>query len=374
MRPEKAISLNVKRIRTSRGMSQTATAKAAGISRQAFIDIENGKTKEPRVGNLQAIAETFGVQIMDLLAKPPKLSTVRFRSNSIKTEKDKAKREQHLIEAAYWLNNFNFLQSAVGDKKEYKFKSILTEANKSKTNRPVIATELAREALGLRENEPIGDIVGLMESAGIKIKLRDFDLKNFFGFSISESDGGPAIMVNSKEDITIERQIFTVAHELGHLILHPQAYNLTKTQESNREESEADLFAAYFLMPQSAFEKKLNESYGLAFVERVLHIKRFFGVSYLAILHRLADMGIADYGKLVAKFIAIYRITYQKQLNSRQEPVPLTKPDFVEDYLSTLVRKALEKDEITVSRAAEILNVPLMSMREIINSWADIAA
>lgn len=374
MKPEKAISLNVKRIRASRGMSQTAAAKAAGISRQAFIDIENGKTKEPRVGNLQAIADTFGVQIMDLLAEPPKLSTVRFRSNSIKTEKDKAKREQHLIEAAYWLNNFNFLQSAVGDKKEYKFNSILTDANKSKTNRPIVAAELARESLGLREDEPIGDIVGLMESAGIKIKLRGFDLKNFFGFSISEADGGPAIMVNSKEEITIERQIFTVAHELGHLILHPQAYNLTKTQESDREESEADIFAAYFLMPQNAFEKKLKESYGLGFVERVLHLKRFFGVSYLAILHRLADMGIADYGKLAAKFIAIYKITYKKSLNSRQEPVPLAKPDFVEDYLSTLVRRALEKDEITVSRAAEILNVPLMNMREIINSWADIAA
>ena len=92
MKPVKAISLNVKRIRASRDMSQTAAAKAAGISRQAFIDIENGKTKEPRVGNLQAIADTFGVQIMDLLAEPPKLSTVRFRSNSIKTEKDKAKK------------------------------------------------------------------------------------------------------------------------------------------------------------------------------------------------------------------------------------------------------------------------------------------
>ena len=34
----------------------------------------------------------------------------------------------------------------------------------------------------------------------------------------------------------------------------------------------------------------------------------------------------------------------------------------------------LDKEAITVSRAAEILNVPLVEMREIINSWADIAA
>lgn len=374
MKPIEAISLNIKRIRSSRGMSQTAAAEAAGISRQAFIDIETGKTKEPKVGNLQAIADTFGVQIMDLLVAPPKLSTVRFRSNSIKTEKDKAKREQHLLEAAYWLNSFNFLQATVGDIKKYKFGSVLPEARKSKPNQAVAAAALAREALDLKEDEPIGDIVGLMESAGIKIKLRSFDLKNFFGFSISEADGGPAIMVNSKEEITIERQIFTVAHELGHLILHPQAYNLSQTQESKDEEGEANVFAANFLMPQAAFEKKLKESYGLGLVEKVLHLKRFFGVSYSAVLHRLADMGIADYGQLVAKFIAIYRVSYSKSFNSHQEPFPLAKPDFVEDFLSTLVRKALDRSKISVSRAAEILNIPLADMRELINSWADVAA
>lgn len=384
MKPVKAISLNVKRIRASRDMSQTAAAKAAGISRQAFIDIENGKTKEPRVGNLQAIADTFGVQIMDLLAEPPKLSTVRFRSNSIKTEKDKAKKEQSLIEAAYWLNNFNFLQSAVGDKKEYKFKSIWAEANKSKANRPIVAAKLAREALALKADEPIGDIVGLMENAGIKIKLARLDIKNFFGFSASESDGGPAIIVNTDDGISFERQIFTIAHELGHLILHPEAYDPTKTQESKREESEANAFAGYFLMPQNAFEKKLKESYGLGFVERVLHIKRFFRVSYLTVLRRMADMKLAEHGSLIAKFNTLYKNKYGESLahhkepygleKPEKEPYGLEKPDVVEDYLSTLVRKALEKDEITVSRAAEILNVPLMNMREIINSWADIAA
>lgn len=384
MKPEKAISLNVKRIRTSRGMSQTSAAEAAGISRQAFIDIEKGKTKEPRVGNLQAIADTFGVQIMDLLAEPPKLSTVRFRSNSIKTGKDNAKREQCLVEAAYWLKNFNFLQSAIGDKKGYKLKSVLTEVNKSKTNRPIAAAELARKALGLKEDEPIGDIVGLMENAGIKIKLTRLDIKNFFGFSASESDGGPAIIVNTDDGISIERQIFTIAHELGHLILHPDAYDPTKTQESKREESEANAFAGYFLMPQNAFEKKLKESYGLGFVERVLHIKRFFRVSYLTVLRRMADMKLAEHGSLIAKFNTLYKNKYGESLahhkepygleKPEKEPYGLEKPDVVEDYLSTLVRRALEKDEITVSRAAEILNVPLMNMREIINSWADIAA
>jgi Zn-dependent peptidase ImmA (M78 family) len=375
MKPEKAISVNVKRMRACRGLTQTAAAKAADISRQAFIDIETGKTKEPRVSNLQAIADTFDVSIVDLLAQPPKLRTVRFRSNSIKTEKEKAKKEQYLVDAAYWLNDFNFLQSVLDDKKEYKLKSVVGDVSKTTTiDRPQKAAELARMALGLRDNEPIGDIAGLMENAGIKIKLRSFDLKKVFGFSILEADGGPAIIVNTDGNITVERQIFTVAHELGHLLLHRQAYDPDKTADSNQEEDDANRFAGYFLMPPKAFEKKLKESYGLEFVERVLHIKRFFGVSYLAVLHRLADMGIDDYGKLAAKFIALYKNKYGQSLTSHKEPVPLEKPDFVEDYLISLVRKALDKAQITVSRAAEILNVPLMDMRKTINSWMDMTA
>lgn len=374
METAKILSLNIRRIRDSRGMTQTAVAESAGISRQAFIDIEKGKTKEPKVSNLQAIADAFDTSIVDLLAEPPKLNTVRFRSNSIKTKKDKAKKDQCLIEAAFWLNSFNFLQSAVGDEKPYKLKSIASRIANIKNDPPIVSAELVRKEFGLKEDEPIGDIIGLMESAGIKIKLHKFDIRNFFGFSISESDGGPAIMVNNSEGINIERQIFTVAHELGHLLLHPNAYDPSKTEEGICEESEANIFASYFLMPQIAFEKKLQESYGLSYVDRVLHIKRFFGVSYLSVLHRMSDMKIADFKTLITKFSFLYKDKYRGNLKNHKEPFGLDKPDFVEDYLSSLVRKALDKEYITVSRAAEILNVPLMDMREIINSWADIAA
>lgn len=374
MKSENTISLNIKRLRASRGMTQVAAAEAAHISRQAFIDIEKGKTKEPRVSNLQAIADAFNVHIVDLFTEPPKLSTVRFRSNSIITEKDKAKKEQYLIDAAWWLKDFNFLQSVTDDKKGYKFKSVFVQTDKVNANNAIKMAEKTREVLGLRVGEPIGDIVSLVQNAGIKIKLRSFELKNFFGFSISESDGGPAIIVNNDSAINFERQIFTVAHELGHLLLHPDAYDPDQTADSKQQEDEADCFAGHFLMPQKAFEKKLKESYGLAFVDRVLHIKRFFRVSYLTVLRRVSDMKIADLGTMTMKFRAMYKNKYKDSLANHKEPFGLDKPDFLEDYLMTLVRKALDVDEITVSRAAEILNVPLMNMREIINSWADIAA
>ena len=373
MNPHEVVSQNIKRIRASRGISQTDMAKSASISRQAFTDIEKGKTKEPKVSNLQAIADALDVPIVALFEEPIELNTVRFRSNSIITQKEKAKKEQYLIDAAYWLKNFNYLQSIISDKKEDKLRDVFQKAGKLRTDRPRKAAESTRLALGLKEDEPIGDIIGLIESAGIKIRTQDFELKNFFGFSISESDGGPAIMVNNRSDISIERQIFTVAHELAHLILHPKTYDPNQTEEPDKEEKEADIFAGYFLMPDKTFRKKLKESYGLGFVDRILHIKCFFDVSYQAVLHRLSDMGLGSYGKLFSKFHAIYKRQYGQSLTLHREPFPLAKPDFVEDYQMSLVRKALDKAEITVSRAAEILNVSLMDMRDIINSWAEIA-
>jgi len=367
------ISVNIKRLRLARGMNQQQVCSAAGISRQAYSGIEKGATKEPRVSNLQNIANALGAELMDLFAEPPRLSTVRFRSNSIKTAKDRARKEQYLIDAAYWLQDFSFLQELVGDKKEYKLTDVFKKIENLNANLSIKAAQLAREALGLKEDEPIGDIVGLMESAGIKIRTREFELRNCFGFSVSEPDGGPAIMVNTTKDITVEMQIFTVAHELGHLLLHPQAYDPAKSSESEQEEKEANLFAAHFLMPQKAFEKKMSESYGLGFIERVLHIKRFFSVSYRSILYRLADMKAADYKTLNIKFLATYKNKYGRSLKGHKEPYGLEPPDFVEDYLRSLVRRALDKALITVSRAAEILSVPLLEMREIINSWAEVA-
>ena len=53
------------------------------------------------------------------------------------------------------------------------------------------------------------------------------------------------------------------------------------------------------------------------------------------------------------------------------EPKRLSSDDFVEDRLSRLVRAALEKEQISLSRAAEILELDLKTMRSWVASWVD---
>lgn len=52
-----------------------------------------------------------------------------------------------------------------------------------------------------------------------------------------------------------------------------------------------------------------------------------------------------------------------------REPDSLSSSDFNEDRLSKLVRIAIEKDKITLSRGAEILGIDLATMRERTFSW-----
>jgi Zn-dependent peptidase ImmA (M78 family)/transcriptional regulator with XRE-family HTH domain len=356
------------RIRTSRGLSQQEVAAAAGISRQAYRSIETGQA-EPRIGNLQRVAAALGVALQELLTEPPRLSSVRFRSGKLRTDKSRLARDQVIVGVARWLKNFNAIEDVLEQKQAYALQS-LTDGLKGArgAKRCAEAAAAAREALGLRPDEPIRDICGLLESAGVKVWALKLDLEDFFGLSVAAGEGGPAVVVNVRDDIPVERRIFTVAHELGHLLLHPGAYDIEKLDEDDREEEEANIFATHFLMPGAVFQREWSSTYGLPFVDRVLHVKRIFRVSYQTVLRRLIDLNKAD-SQIWMIFKAQWKRRSNQSLGKKNEPVPLAPEDFIQDRLSRLVREGLEGEKITLSRGAEVLGKDLREMRDMVASW-----
>lgn len=373
MTAQPPIAENIRRVRTSKGLTQQEVADVAGLSRVAFRDIECGKTRDPRVGNLQGIAAALGVGLAELLVEPPRLASARFRSLKLRSRRSQAEREEIVLRVAGWLKDFGQLEAILNDVRPYRLAEVAREAQAlSAKDRARQVAAMARTALRLDEDEPIRDICGLLESAGVKVGLVSSDLEGFFGLSVAEGDSGPAVVVNVADRIPVERQIFTSAHELGHLLLHPGAYDSAKVAEDSTEEREADMFAGYFLMPAQAFDKVWRETSGLRFVERVLHVKRLFRVSYKTVLHRLVELGLAS-DQVWPHLKAEYRRCYGKALGNKQEPFPLASVDFIEDRLSRMVRRAVEAQEITLSRAAEILGLDLHAMRQHVASW-DIAA
>jgi Zn-dependent peptidase ImmA (M78 family) len=181
--------------------------------------------------------------------------------------------------------------------------------------------EEARRIIGLKAEEPIHDICGLLEGCGIKILAIPYSSDAFNGLSVGEDDKGPAIIINTWERISIEPQIFSTAHELGHLLMHLSDYDGKARSEDKSREKKADLFAGYFLMPELGFNSEWEETAGMPFVERVMKIKSIFNVSYKAVLYRLKQKNIVD-DRIWLRFKQLYEATYNKRLTFKEEPSP----------------------------------------------------
>lgn len=375
-----AIGGNVRRIRRAKGLSQKVLAQTAGISLPGLQNIERRRSV-PRVDTLTALAEVLEVGIQDLVTSVPELRAVRFRAfKSLKT------REQILADVGRWLQDFNELEEMVEDKKEYLVK---TPESAGMSLDPIEAARKIREQFGLRPGEPVRDLCGLLESNGVKVLSVEVASDAFFGLSVGGNGGGPAIVVNTWDRISVERQIFTAAHELGHLVLHLRDYEVDKEEEDKAQEQEANLFASHFLMPEETFRKEWEETYGISMVTRVLKVKRMFRVSYRTVLFRLSK-DVEDKAAFWMGFQLQFKQRFGKTLLKRDEPNALatdafrastpeasrageperlSPADFVQDRLYLLVRKAVEGSVVTLSRGAEILGLTVNEMRELSRSW-----
>ncbi len=141
-------------------------------------------------------------------------------------------------------------------------------------------------------------------------------------------------------------------------------------------------------MPKSLFEKEWEETRGMAFVDRVLKVKRIFRISYKTVLYRLAPgykeniwrRFQQEYKHKYGKFLlqqdepeALAEDSFQASLpeyRSAGEPEHLSRHDFCQGRLLRLVRQAIEEEKISQTRAAEILALSLNEIRKLTASWA----
>ncbi len=375
MRSENSwIGTNISRLRSDRQLTQEELARLAGITRVTLGKVERGVVL-PRASTLGALARSLGVSVRELVEPVPRLEGVRFRAG-----RRVHSREQILAEVAHWLYGYSWLERELDDLRPYQFASIRADVDPPKVARKV------REAVGVGPFEPIRDICGLLEHAGVKVLLHPTQRESYFGLSVSSEGGGPAVVVNTWDRISVERWIFTAAHELGHLVLHPNQYNRADTGESKAPEREADAFASEFLMPATAFMREWDETRGHPLLTRVLKVKRIFRVSYKTILFRLVESG-REPKSVWAAFQAQHKAYFGATLKRAEEPRALTQSefawdwrrageperlsphDFVEDRLWRLVRRALEVKLISLGRAGEIVGLTLDDMRMRARAW-----
>lgn len=150
---------------------------------------------------------------------------------------------------------------------------------------------MAYDGKPVNDIDPPIDLVKIAQKLGLNIKVGQFAKGEISGAYKREE---AAIYISESE--TLPRKLFTIAHELGHFILHvhkkdevfyrSSLFNID--HEKQEEETEANWFAASLLMPRDIFIKAW-----LAFrdIDRVAAI---FSVSHIAVYFRLKNLGLLN--------------------------------------------------------------------------------
>jgi Zn-dependent peptidase ImmA (M78 family)/transcriptional regulator with XRE-family HTH domain len=129
---------------------------------------------------------------------------------------------------------------------------------------------------------PMPHLVATMEACGIVVLVsKQGELERVDAFSTDIADR-PIIVSTPRRSLEVYRHRFTCAHELGHLLLHPDPQPGDAMQEL-----EADQFAAALLTPADELAIVLPARVDLAKLDR---IGRTWGVSVESLLLRMREI------------------------------------------------------------------------------------
>lgn len=267
----------LKLARESRGLSQTALSKQMKTASQVLLSkIEKGiATLTPEVldelSQILDYPKSFFYKNDELLP----LKHFYFRKNlgSSQTKLKSLEAEINIINS-----NINDLLDSIEIDNSIPYSNL-----EEFKNSPKILASRIREFLNLSRG-PIKDIVKLIEGLGIIIVYHNFrtDIK-IDGVSLIGNNGAPIMVINYK--LPESRKSFTLAHELGHIIMHFKYGIITEDRDV---ENEANEFASNLLMPNEDIKGDL---FNLS-TEKLFDLKRYWKVSAQAILYKAKSLGI----------------------------------------------------------------------------------
>jgi len=338
------IGNRLKLARSAAGFSLRGLEAQIGsrITAQAIGKYERNESM-PGSGTLLALAGALGVSADYLLGDPDLvLESIEFRKKSISSKKEKARIQAQaldFVERYLTVEDILGLRAADWDKPRlapYPVRELADAEN---------AARCLREHwdLGI---DPIPNLTELIEEHGIKLFFTD--LHNIDGVSafVRPRQGCPLPVIIVSGNSQAERQRFTLAHELAHLVLSVAA-------ELN-EEKVAHRFAGAFLMPCEALWANAGKHRNSISWGELFSLKKLYGVSVQAIVYRCRDLGIIS----ESLFRRIYR-----EISARGWRRPPYEPFGLEPErparFERLCYRALAEGAISESKAAELLGITI---------------
>lgn len=139
----------------------------------------------------------------------------------------------------------------------------------------------------------------IAEALGVKVVAAPPTHSGLSGALIITEKGSPVILYNRNDPPA--RRRFTMAHELGHYLMHTsegQVQVLFRDDRSSRgtsiREIQANAFAAALLMPEHAIRARVKKPITPIQSDEVDEFAEVFGVSSQAMGYRLIDLGLYE--------------------------------------------------------------------------------
>ena len=168
----------------------------------------------------------------------------------------------------------------------------------------------------------IDNLTKLIEDNGIIVVEIDLGAEKMDGISMFTTANQPIIFINYS--IPGDRQRLTLAHELGHLLLH-----LGKIINIERdEEKEAMRFAGEFLIPRKEFTNRFET----VDLKMLANQKSYWLVSMAAILVKCKEMGMITDNQYKYIWQQMAMLGYKKR-EPFELTVPKEKPKLVQEIL-----------------------------------------
>jgi len=268
--------------REVRGLQQVFLAEMLDVSAQAISKYERGgSTPSPamleRLAKLLNVPPAFFVQP----ERSESERTVFYRSLSAATKGARARAEHRLR----WLGDITEYVTAFVDLPETNLPDFGTPGNPFELDGDDIE-QLAADARAYwrMRDEPIGNMIALMENQGIVVARDKLGAATLDSLSEYDSVSRRPLVIISTDKGTPARWRFDAAHELGHLILHKDLdrRRLKNPAEHREIENQAHRFAGAFLLPRIPFSEELFA----ASLDAMLAVKARWRVSIAMMIMR----------------------------------------------------------------------------------------
>ena len=333
------VPVRLKELRILNGFTLEEVAAKIGVTKQAVSKYEGGKAI-PATDVIVKILKEFGINRSYLTNErelPEEKSIVFFRKKIRTPKKEEEEAEVYLKV---------FYEIIITAEQIYPTKE---------TELPMFPEDMSinDKALLLRDfwgigQEPIDDIISLLEAHCFYMFTADMQGKKVDGYS--QRIGNIPIIVLNEKPVTKVRNHFSIAHELGHLILHQ---NLK--EESLAMEAEADEFAGCFLMPEDAIRADLirrDSSYFFTLAEK-------WKVSPQAVAQRYANLQLLGRNKEENQA----RLTSLHQYFNREKGKKIYQEN--DERIICSIRSVLKRIEADNGRAKRFLQELRLPIKEI---------